>query len=141
MENGKYRFFATPRTRFISEDDAVNSRTFNTINETRAYIQGLRDARNTKTLRQHIAAKQRKVCRERRADLKSWIFSKKDSPYAPHERGEAYKSFLKSDVNPLLEVARLYVQGEYAKAATVAGNMDTAPREYIIAPIWEAINV
>ena len=138
MENHKYRFFLLPpSSRSTSSDDAVNSRTFDTHAEANAYAIGLSDSKMTLALRRAIATKQREVAQERCRELCDWIFSK-DSPYAPHERTAGYKSFVKSDVEPLLEVAKLFAAGKYSEASSV--NMDTAVRENIIEPIWEVIN-
>jgi hypothetical protein len=89
----------------------------------------------TKERRKQLAAKQRKVASESRQFLKRWIMG--SGVFANRE--ETYRSFVESDVKPLLEIARLFVAGKYAEAYGVAWNMDTSPRENIIDEIYEVI--
>lgn len=92
----------------------------------------------TRTQRRLLAQEQRKVARDNRFRLKSWIFGP-DSPYSMAERRNVYQSFLKSDVEPLMRVADLFASGRYREAYNVSWGMDTSPRDLILQKIWDAI--
>lgn len=92
----------------------------------------------TRTQRRLLAQEQRKVARDNRFRLKNWIFGPR-SPYSSAERRDVYRSFLKSDVEPLVRVADLFASGRYREAYNVSWSMDTAPRELILQQIWDVI--
>lgn len=90
----------------------------------------------TRKERQALASKQREVIRDSRASLREWIFKSDD--FSPHERADTYREFLETDINPLIEVTRLFVEGKLVKGYKLAWNMDTVVRDQIIDEIYDA---